>query len=370
MAQVTDDELLESTLAGQIPEVLDQPEVKVPAEVEEPKNVNPASQYLGQSLNHKPGESPFQDKEADKKLAEEKKLSRIGEKIQDNAEVREGWIDVPRSLLGERSRFYPESWSFRIRPATVEAIRNWSTIDDENISSVDDVFNEVLKSCLAINTPNGPLPWGNICSWDRFFFVLLIREYTFVNGESKITYEDECINCENPIKFELNSQTLNYEYPDPELYSMYDQETRTWRIDPAEYDVDGEPFELYVPTLEKDANIKQWLISWVQENRNRKVDPVFIRFLIWMAPKISKDQTIARRQIREYQAKFKSYDVNMFGFMDEVIKNITVTQGTSLTQKCPICGEEVTSQIRFQGSVSRISDLFNVQSGRKKFGSK
>ena len=88
-------------------------------------------------------------------MIDEKKLSRIGEKIGVNAEIREGWIDVDKALLGKRAEFYPEDWNFRIRPATVEAIRNWSNIDDENPNSVDDVFNEILKSCLAIIGPGG-----------------------------------------------------------------------------------------------------------------------------------------------------------------------------------------------------------------------
>ena len=374
---ISDDELLEKELEKQIPEAAPasvEPATETTVTKENPaedsetkKDVNPASQYLGTKLNHMPGESPFADKEADKKLVEEKRLSRIGEKIGENADIREGWIDVPRSLLGERSVFYPEDWRFRIRPATVEAIRNWSTIDEESFLSMDDVFTEVIKSCLSIQTDTGLIPCTNICSWDRFFFLLLIREYTFVNGESKLEYEDDCIECGNPITFKLTSQSLMFELPDPDVMKMYDQATRTWHIDPREYDVEADPIVLYVPTLEKEANVKQWLIARQQENRNRKIDQVFLKFVAWMAPKISKDAQISNRQIREIERTYKEWDIDMFGFMDEVIKNIIVSPETSLTQQCPICGEEVTSPIRFPG---KVSDLFNVSNRRKKFGKK
>lgn len=374
MTEITDAEVMEKALANQIPEVSNEDKKQSVEEVIEDAPTtsnNPASQYLGQKLNHVPGESPFDNKEDDKKLVAEKKLSRVGETIGQNAEIRDGWIDVDRRLLGERDIFYPEDWRFRIRPATVEAIRNWSTIDEENPNSVDDVFNEIMKSCVSILTPNGPIPWGNICSWDRFFFLLLVREYTFSHGESILSYEEDCPECENPVKFELTSQTLMFDLPDPEVMPMYNREQRAWHIDPAEYDVDHEPITLYIPTLEKDANIKAWLIAQIQENQNRtnrpKVDQVFIRFVNWLSPRVSKDADVAKRQIKELNMIYKSWDAEMFGFMDDVIKNIVVAGSAKLTVNCPTCGEEVTSNIRFPHSVS---DLFAVQGRRKKFGKK
>ena len=94
---------------------------------------------------------------------------------------------------------------------------------------------------------------------------------------------------------------------------MYDRETRTWNIDPTEYDVEADVTTFYVPTLEKDANIKAWLIARYNENRNKKLDQVFMRFAPWMAQKISKDDTIAKRQMRELEMKYKSWDEGLEG---------------------------------------------------------
>ena len=146
----------------------------------------------------------------------------------------------------------------------------------------------------------------------------------------------------------------------------FSQEEQNWMIDPNEYDVEWpEPVVLYLPTLDKDANIKAWLIDRVQNNK--KVDNVFIKFLPWLAPKISKDLTIAQRQIREYEVKFKTWDSEMFDFMNEVVNNIAVLPSTKLIEICPVCGEEVSAQISFQDG---IRSLFNRAGGRKKFGKK
>lgn len=360
---VINDEILE----GQIPEFNQEASEQTKVD----NNIAPVQHddsMIGKKLSFMPGSHEISDDEMadiDKKY-EGKFGTKLGDNLYENAEAKEGWIMVDKSVLKDRAVFYPEDWQFKVRPATVEAIRNWSAIDDQNPNAIDDVFNEILKTCLAIQTAKGPIPCTNIRSWDRFFFLNLIREYTFVQGEHKMEYEDECPNCENPVKFTLHSSNLMYDMPDPEVMKYFDQETQTWNIDPEEFDVNWpETITLYPPTIEKDWNIKQWLISRIQNKK--KVDNVFIKFLLWMAPKISKDETIAARQIKEYEMKYKSWDTEMFSFMNDVLNNISVTPLTKLESKCPVCGEEVTSDIQFPNG---IRELFAVSGGHKKFGKK
>lgn len=322
---------------------------------------------IGKKINVGPNRQVI-DRDKESEFATEHRLSRKGESIIVNADIRDGWMDVDKALLGERAKFYKSDWEFRIRPATVEAIRHWSTIDDENSNSIDRVFNEVMKTCFAIITANGPIPWYNINAWDRFFFILLIREYSMGKGETNIEYTEDCINCNNPVTFKLTSGNLLYEMPDEEIMDMFDQVSCNWVIDTNEYGLESdEPLRLWLPTLEKDINIKQWIVNRYQENPNRELDPVLIKFLPWFLPKISKDDTIAQRQINEFRRKFESWDTDIFSFYNDVITNIMVTPNTRLIQKCPICGEEVTSPIRFPNGASA---LFHVESKFKKFGKK
>ena len=384
--EITDDMLMENILQDQIPEATpvevtvqeaEQAPVQEASVQEAPVQEAPVQEKVvvdplaGKKLSYMPGDrSSFiseEDKAAAAQMMEERHISRTGENIFKNAEIREGWIPVDKQLMGLRAYFYPEDWQFRIRPATVEAIRNWSNVDEENFIAMDDIFNEVLKSCLSIVTPQGQIPWGNICSWDRFYFLLLIREFTFIQGEYKLNYSEDCPECDNPVEFSLTSNALLYEFPDEDIIKYYDVNERCWIIDPEEFDVHEETIRLYIPTLEKDANIKQWLIARVQENNKRKFDQTFMRFLPWMTPKISKDADVAKKQIKNLETKYKSWDMEMFSFMDDVLKNIMVTPKDKLIAKCPVCGEEVTAAIRFPHSVS---DLFNIPNKHRKFGSK
>ena len=235
---VINDELLE----GQIPEfkadnnapVMDNGKAAEPLKpAQDPAPVQHES-LIGKKISFMPGSHDISEDEMEDINKTFARGTKLGENVFETAEAREGWIMINKSILNGREIFYPEDWQFKVRPATVEAIRNWSAIDDQNVNSVDDTFNEILKSCLAIQTSRGPLPWGNIRSWDRFFFINLAREYTFVQGEHKVEYEEECPNCENPVTFTLNSSKLMYDMPDPEVMPYFSQETQTWTIDPEE----------------------------------------------------------------------------------------------------------------------------------------
>lgn len=287
---------------------------------------------------------------------------------EEQASISQGWIPVDREEMGERSKFYPEEWEFFIKPATVNAIKNWTAIDEDRPDQVNNVFNDIVRSCLRIDTHSSEgAGWAQLNSWDRFWFILKIREYTFSRGESRVKFTDACENCGEDIEFELTSNGLFYEFPDKDLVDKYWNGT-AWDIDPREYDVDHEPITLYTPKLGKDAAIIDWAIA--RQRNNQKIDETFIKFLPWMCPKLTssqKDSRLLDQQIQKAYNEYKSWDLDMFNFMDDVITNITINPSEKLKVKCPMCEQEVTSNVTFPNG---IKVLFEVQSKAKKFGSR
>lgn len=279
--------------------------------------------------------------------------------------VADGWIPLDRGELGKRSMFYPEDWEFSIRPATVQAIKNWTSVDEENPEELNKVFNEIIRICVRIVDGNGTThTWHEINSWDRFWFILKVREYTFAKGESKIEYTDQCENCDEDLIFTLNSASLTYEFPDDDLLKYWDGQK--WVIDPREYDVDADPVTLYTPKLGKDQAIIDWAIARARQGR-KDVDENFIKFLVWMISKPSRDPQNFETQVRQAQNTYKSWDVDMHSFMSDVVRNITINPSEKLSTKCPHCGAEVTSQVQFPNGVRA---LFKIESKAKKFGSR
>lgn len=322
-------------------------------------------------LQHIPGEQEkLNEEQEDSRKSFEEMVSRKREgRVIDGAfDIRGGWVPIDRAELGFRSQFYPEGWEFRVKPATVEAIKNWSSIDEENVAVVNNVMNEIIKACVSIydNNTQMSIPWDKINSWDRFWFILKVREYTFVKGEQALEFDDECDECGAPVHFVLTANSLFYEFPDESVVEKHwDAEPRYWDIDPKDYDVQYHKVKFFVPTLQKDAAILRWLYS--QNEAGKNIDEVFIKFLPYMLERAPKDANILGRMIKDCHTEFRNWDTETFLFFDEVRRNITLNPTEKLITKCLNCGEEVHSSVRFPNGIKY---LFAVQGRHKKFGSK
>lgn len=281
--------------------------------------------------------------------------------------VKDGWIPIDRDEMGHRSTYYPESWEFFIRPATVQAIKNWTAIDEERADVVNNVLNEIIKTCVKIDSHDSTqVSWNEIKSHDRFWFILKVREYTYAQGQSKVEFQDECSECNEEIDYNLTAASLFYDFPDEDLVEKYWCDN-CWRIDPAEYDVlDEDPITLYVPTIERDIAIIDWASAKIRAGG--KIDETFVNYLSWMLPpKHSKDMQMLDREISKIYKTYKNWSIDMFTFMADVIKNININQSDKLKVKCPYCGMEATSTVQFPNG---IKVLFETKTTVKKFGSK
>lgn len=287
------------------------------------------------------------------------------EQFTDDVKIADGWVLVDKNEMGLRAQFYPSSWEFYIKPASVGAIKNWTSVDESNPSAVSKVLNEIIKTSVKIDTNgDGVANWGAINSWDRFWFILKVRELTFVKGDTKIEFEDICSECGADLLYNLTSQSLFFDLPDSDLIEKY-WDGRCWNIDPTEYNVESEPIVLYTPKLATDERIIEWATA--QARNNKQIDENFVKFLMWLLKNPSRDLNILNRQIEKIYKEYKGWSLEMYEFMEDVIRNITVNPSENLKTKCPHCGGESVSTVRFPNG---IKVLFRIETKAKKFGTK
>lgn len=312
------------------------------------------------------GKEPLSDKEQSDMDNFLKRTRKISEEKREEALIKDGWIPIDRNEMGKRSTYYPEQWEFMIRPATVQAIKNWTAIDESRADVVVNVLNEIIKTCVKINTNDGTqASWNQIYSHDRFWFILKVREYTYAQGQSKVEFQDECSECNEEIDYNLTSASLFYDFPDEDIVEKY-WYGDCWKIDPKEYDVDEANIILYPPTIERDSAIIDWATAKLRTGG--KLDETFINFLSWLLPvKHAKDLQMLDREINKIYKAYKGWSIDMFQFMTDVVKNININQSDKLRVKCPHCGMEATSTVQFPNG---IKVLFEVKTTAKKFGSK
>jgi len=186
-----------------------------------------------------------------------------------------GWQKIPIGDLPTRGLFYPEGAEVAIRSATAEEIRHWSTLQETNLSELDDMLNYVLERCISFKLPEGASSsWKDIKEVDRFYILLAVREYTFVKGDNNLqvkTSEAKTIN--------VTKEMIDYVNFTDKLMEYYDNEKRCFSL----RFKTGEVVDVTIPSVGVTQFLKKYIYR--KQQQQQLFDTDFITF----APFVIKD---------------------------------------------------------------------------------
>jgi len=209
--------------------------------------------------------------------------SPIGNPIQDTSNVQKpwektpeqvqfsnqlGWQKLPITDLPTQGLFYPEGTEVLIRAATAGEIRHWSTLNEENLSILDDMLNYVLERCCKIKFPGMAISsWKDVKEIDRFYILLAIREFTFVNGENKLQ-----VKTSETSKIDVTKDMVQYITFDERLMRYYDPNERMFVLTFK----NGKKMRVTLPSV----GVTNWLKNYITRKRqlNEIIDEDFISF--------------------------------------------------------------------------------------------
>jgi hypothetical protein len=205
--------------------------------------------------------SPIQDTKG-ASLPWQKKESQISAGNQIGAQ-KINLLDLP-----SKGMFYPDGTEIIIRAATASEIRHWSTLDEKDLSSLDDMLNYVLERCVSIKFPGGHSSWKDIKEVDRFYVILAVHEYTFIKGENKLQ-----VKVSETKKIDVQKEMVDYLTIDEKIMKFYNPEARCFEIDLKD---GSSPFKISLPTV----GVTNWLKNYVIRKRqqNQPIEEDFINF--------------------------------------------------------------------------------------------
>jgi hypothetical protein len=179
-----------------------------------------------------------------------------------------GWSRIDAKDLPTQGLFYPEGVEIGIRSASASEIRHWSTLNEDDLSLLDDMLNYVLERCAYYKAPNAQLSsWKDLKEVDRFYLLLAIREKTFIKGENVLQ-----VKISETKKMDVNKDMIQYITFHEKLMKYYDVEKRcivlTFKT--------GKNLNIYLPSV----GITNWLKTYItRKNRqNESFDQDFLNF--------------------------------------------------------------------------------------------
>jgi hypothetical protein len=277
----------------------------------------------------------------------------------DDPEIRRiqelaGHINLDLFQLPSGGRFYREDFEVHIRAARVGEIRDFSTIDEENLKDVDDKLNSILVSCTKIMYGSQRGSYRDILEEDRIYIILAIKELTFKNGEAKILMPVGKKKCSSPTckaqdNVELRTEKLQFNQVDELVERYYDETNRCYTIPTKNH---GE-LVLAPPTIGVMRAITDYMRKREEENKS------WDRSSVAILPYIQREwRGFNDREIFSAMTNFQGWDTSKYSIVYRLIEKMKVGIMPEFVYPCQSCDGEVTVPLSFPGG---IRSLFIVQ---------
>lgn len=277
----------------------------------------------------------------------------------DDPEIRRiqelaGHISLNLSQLPSGGRFYREDFEVHIRAARVGEIRDFSTIDEENLKDVDDKLNSILVSCTKIMYGSQKGSYRDILEEDRIYIILAIKELTFKNGEAKILMpvgKKRCTspNCKAQDNVELRTEKLQFNQVDELVEKYYDEVNRCYTVPTKNH---GE-LVLAPPTIGVMRSITDYIRKREEENKS------WDRSSVTVIPYMQREwRGFNDREIFSTMTSFQGWDTSKYSIVYRLIEKMKVGIVPEFVYPCQSCDGEVTVPLSFPGG---IKSLFIIQ---------
>lgn len=219
-----------------------------------------------------------------------------------------GYIDVPVESMPSAGHFYPVGTRILIKAATGSDIKYWSTLDEDNVISVDDMLDYVVEKCCMVRTPDGAGNWRDIRSIDRLYLILAVRELTFPDGTNdlKVVGKD---GKDVMVRKEMLSQFV---VPDG-LREYYNGDGRCFT-----FPYDTFSINMYMPSVGVNKWLKAYVTAKVQSGA--EYDESFVGY----APLLISDYRYltdkSYETMVEESGKFGAEQWSLISYVEDLLK--------------------------------------------------
>lgn len=271
------------------------------------------------------------------------------------------WKNIPLANLPSGGLFYPEDAEITIKAATVAEIRQWSTIDENDMLDIDDKINYVIERCCRFKIKGGRswLSWRDISELDRLALVFMIQEMTFPDGQNSLFVKFECnAGCDQETRWSDNvrikSPMLRFIDLPADVMKYYSPEFKCFEVQSEKL---KETFYLYMPTIGTVERLRS-RISDVRK-QGKLPDKAFIS----TAPYLIQDwQTLDQQAYQSLSRESYAWHINKFTFIKKFTEMIENARLSMVSTQCPKCGNPVSTPL-FQQSGFTVKDLFLISGG-------
>jgi hypothetical protein len=280
-------------------------------------------------------------------------VGRSEEEFEELRQINErmGYIPLLTNNLPSQGRFYRNDVQVSIRAARVAEIRDFSTMDENNLFDVDEKLNNILATCVRVEFTGRRGSYKDLLEEDRLFIILSIRELTFKTGENKLIMKSRCEQCSHDNEYELKTTTLQY-HDSSELNKYYDAEMKAFVFSTK---TEG-TVVMAPPTIGVMRVVTEFIKN--KEQKKEKWDKSFLQVL----PYLHREwRGFDDKAIFQMNVEFNSWSEKKFSIVYRLAEKMRIGVKQELNMLCANCDAEVAVPVTFPGGVKSlfvVSDIF------------
>lgn len=269
-----------------------------------------------------------------------------------------GYVKLDLINFPSGGQFYREDFEIHIRAARVGEIREFSTLDEENILDVDEKLNSLLVNCTKIMYGNQRGSYRDVLEEDRIYLILSIRELTFKDGENKLMMpvgKKNCKTgtCKSQDSVELRTGNLQFNDKDDLLEKYYDHQNKCFTVTTKNHGT----LTIAPPTIGVMRSITDWIRK--REEENLPWDKSSLAIL----PYIQREwRGFNDKEIFSAITNFQGWDASKFSIIYRLVEKAKIGVKPEFIFPCDSCGEEVAVPLTFPGGIKALFIIQDISS--------
>jgi len=294
------------------------------------------------------------------KTREEKRAEDIQEEVK-KVKTEVGYIEMDRNSFPSKYMFYPENMKVKFRAASVEEMKNYTALNENDWIDRDQHIHQIIDDCTQINFDKKAGNYRDLSTFDKIYILFSVRDRTKLvhRRESELTQIVQCVKCGHKNSYKLDNSSLGYYDIDEGIMKYYNSNRKCFIFSHETFEKD---LEIYIPTIGITEYIFKFISRKTREKRSGEsgyFDKQFITHVPFLIPdwrslnysdledtdiSVFEDKYI-NQIYRDYKDKW-SYDKHMF--MTDLVEMLNYGIKPHVEIKCEKCGHPNKSFVRFQ----------------------
>lgn len=250
-----------------------------------------------------------------------------------------GYFDLDPKNFPSNGLFYKDDIKIKIRSAQVKEIRNFSALDEENPLEVDEAIIELLTSCVRVSYSNKVGSWKDILEEDRLYLILSIRELTFAEEETTLSFKVKCGSCNTENNMEIKNENFQKRELPEKIMKYYSKEDLGFNIQTRSFGT----FFITPPT----AGVMRHVSSYIKELKDNKENlKEYISFLKVLPYLLQDWRTFKRKDIDNLRIQFVGWNDKKFVTFTELCELMQVSVKDKMLKHCDKCGDPIEADVQ------------------------